>query len=442
VPDPPPKPPRRILLLSYWYPPAIGAAAERVLGFARHLAELDWQVHVLTAERASPINTPGVTVHTVPDPLAVRGQSFADYDPRQQPSKVKSFLKRFVFPDRFARWRKTAAERGRQLVRETPYDVIFASFPPASVVQLALDLSDESDAKLVLDFRDRWLGPGGYEPTSKKSLALHLALEREAARKADLVVTVSKAMAEAVADEQGLDAEKSFVVPNGYSAPNDSAGAAAQPQEPSSDAEPDTTPPARTGIAISHVGTLIARNRPDLLFESLAAIKGNASLGGVTFRFVGNLSRGYLVAAGLSPLVQTTGILPRGEARRAMRDADGLLLLTGTYVGQWGHNAKLFEYIQSGRPVLCLEEEPGSNDRKLLERFISDRAFFAPVDDPEAIAEALTSLKAYIAGRSGPALELDPAFREFSRAAQTAQLAERLEALLSDPAIPQDHPRQ
>jgi glycosyltransferase involved in cell wall biosynthesis len=306
------------------------------------------------------------------------------------------------------------------------------------VVQLALDLAGETRAKLVLDYRDRWFGPGGYGPMSKKSLALHQALEREAVRKAALVVTVSESMAEAVAHEQGLDADQWLVVPNGYSAPSDSASPAAQREEPGSDAEPttgsqpapDATLHARTGITISHVGTVIARNRPDLFFESLSAMKGNAALGGVTFRFVGNLSREYLVEAGLSPIVQTTGLLPRGDARRAMRDADGLLLLTGAYVGQWGHNAKLFEYIQSGRPVLCLEEQPGSNDRKLLERFIPDRAFFAPVDDPEAISQAIVSLKAYAAGRPGPAIELDPAFREFSRAAQAAVLAERLQILL------------
>jgi len=432
------KPPRRISLVSYWYPPAIGAAAERVHGFARHLSELGWETHVLTAERASPTETPGVVVHTVLDPLATQGQPFADYDPRQQPSKVKSLLRRFVFPDRFARWRKAAAETGRRWVRETPCDVILASFPPASVVQLALDIAGETRAKLVLDYRDRWFGPGGYEPTSKKSLGMHQALEREAVRQAALVVTVSEQMAEAVAQEQGLDADKLLVVPNGYSMPSDSPGTSARRDEGDSNVElSEDAPPAadsprkpRTGLTISHVGTVIARNRPDLFFESITAMKGNPCLGGVTFRFVGNLSREYLGEADLSPIVQTTGLLPRSQARQAMRDADGLLLLTGAYVGRWGHNAKLFEYIQSGRPVLCLEEQPGSNDRKLLEQFIPDRAFFAPVDDPEAISQAMASLKAYAAGRPGSALELDPSFREFSRAAQTAVLAERLQTLL------------
>lgn len=424
MPEPIEKPPRRILLLSYWYPPAIGAAAERVHGFARHLAELGWQPHVLTAGRAAPIETLGVVVHAVPDPLATTAQPFADYDPRRQPSRVKSILKRFVFPDRFARWRKAAVEHGRRLVRETPYDVILASFPPASVAQLALDLCAQTRARFVLDYRDRWFGPGGYEPMTRKSLALHRQLESDTVRQAALVLTVSEPMAEAVALEQGISADTLLVVPNGYASPSDPTDSTA-PRE----ATPESTAQSPTGITLAHVGTVIARNRPDLLFEAVTALKGDPALSGVTFQFVGNLSREYLVEAGLSPIVQSTGLLPRSEARHAMRDADALLLLTGAYVGRWGHNAKLFEYVQTGRPIVCLEEQPQSNDRKLLERFIPDRSFFAPLDDPRAIAKALASLKACIAERPTAAMELAPAFRDYSRAAQTAQLAERLQTL-------------
>ncbi len=45
------KPSRRVLLVSYWYPPALGAAAERIHAFANYLPDHGWQTHVLTAER-------------------------------------------------------------------------------------------------------------------------------------------------------------------------------------------------------------------------------------------------------------------------------------------------------------------------------------------------------------------------------------------------------
>ena len=44
--------------------------------------------------------------------------------------------------------------------------------------------------------------------------------------------------------------------------------------------------------------------------------------------------------------------------------------------------------------------------------------------DAAAIAEQLSRVKEYLADRSAPALELDPAFRDYSREALTAVLVQ------------------
>lgn len=432
------QPPRRILLVSYWYPPAIGAAAERLKAFARHLPEHGWEVHVLTAGRKTPApEIEGVTVHAVRDPLSDGSKPFPDYDPRQQPGRLKSFLRGFIFPDRFVKWRKDAYTAGRALADAHSFDVILASFPPASAVDLALRVHSETPARFVLDYRDRWFGPGGYEPTREKAIEAHRELEKRAISRADVILAVSEVMADAIADEYDTPRERIHVIPNGYSLPSDKTEheSHADSIDFSEDDTPIPTDPPKTpnesrALTIAHVGTVIARNRPDLFFEALTGLKGRPCLSGVAFKFVGNLSSDYVREIGLDGLIQTTGLIERASARREMRDADALLLLTGAYVGQWGHNAKLFEYIQAGRPVLCLEEEPGSNDRKLLEQFVPDRAFFAPIHDAEAIGEQIDRIRAYLANRPNAALELDSAFREYSRAAQTARLAALLDALI------------
>ncbi len=301
----------------------------------------------------------------------------------------------------------------RQIVSAHCVNVLLASFPPASAAQLGATVQKRTGLPLVLDFRDRWLGEGGYQPSSERQRRRHIVLERWCASQATTIIAVSDAMAQAIAAEQDLPAAHVVSVLNGY--------------------EPSVRPPRpaehRVGkpVVVAHVGTVIPRNRPDRFLESLLRLDRESDLSGVVFRFVGNLSPGYVERLGLASVVQTTGLVSRDAARQEMQAADALLLLVGAYVGHWGHNAKVFEYIQTGRPILCLEEKPGSNDRRLIERFAADRAFFAALGDAEALSMELRRLREYLSRHSQPAIELDDAFREYSRPQQAARLAECLE---------------
>ncbi len=408
---------RGLLLVSYWYPPAMGAAAERMDAFARYLPEHGWRTHVLTASRDDGVqDAPHGSVHRVRDRMARAAQPFPDYDPRRKPSRLRGLFRGLAFPDRFVFWQRAAFDVGKTIIAAGNIDLILTSFPPASAAVLGLRLSQDKGIPLVLDMRDRWFGPGGYEPTGRRSRQKHEQLRREVATHATAIVTVSQAIADAIADEYGLDRSRVFVVPNGY--------------EPVDDSEAMLSPSASASFTITHVGTVIPRNRPDLFFESIIALKDHACLRETLFRFVGNLSQAWLDAVGLASVVHATGMLPRDRARREMYAADALLLLTGSYVGKWGNNAKLFEYLQTPLPILCLEETPNSNDRKMLERFAPGRSFFAPLDDPQAIAEQVGRLRAWKAGRSGPDPTVECGLECYSRRKQVGDLAEHLNGLL------------
>lgn len=392
-------------------------------GFARHLPTFNWDVHVLTAARSGEAPTRcDVVVHSVDDPLA-KEQPFADYDPRVSPAKWKSLAREFVFPDRFFKWRKAAMPVGRALMEEIRFDVLLTSFPPASAVHLALGLAQKSGVPLVTDFRDRWFGPGGYEPSLSMVRQRHEKLKHEAVTLSKRVLVVSDAMANAISAERQAPRSKFVVIPNGYEARTMDRNRA------NKSADYDNPSKPRPFI-IAHVGTVIARNRPELFFESLTRLKDDRRLMGVQFRFVGNLSREFISSLELSGKVTATGLVSRDEASHEMESADALLLLTGDYVGRWGASAKLYEYVQTGLPVLCLEESPGSNDRKLLEQFIGDRAFFAPMNEPAAIAAQIEALRVYRLARPAAAIELDASFRDFSRENLTARLATALDEVV------------
>ncbi len=408
---------RKLLLVSYWYPPGVGAAAERMHSFAKYLPEHGWEVHVLTAARpgAAPTDR-GVTIHAVTDPLATSSSPFADYDPRRKPSRWKAWLREWTFPDRFIAWRRAALKEAERIVKQAGIDLVLASFPPASVLDVALRLCESGGPPMVLDFRDRWLGPGGYEPAGERARRKHLDLERRCIGAASAIVTVSEAMADAISSEQGFPRERIFVVPNGY---DDSESART------------SRPPAATSdsVTICHIGTVIARNRPDLFFQSVAELNRSGGLAGTVFEFVGNLSRDYLRSQGLADVIRTTGLVSREEARRRMTEAQALLLLTGEYAGRWGYNAKIFEYIRSGRPILCLEERPGSNDGQLLVKYASERSFLAPLGDAAALKAATKKIHSY-STENHPDSSKPSSFDIYDRKNLTARLADHLRTIV------------
>ena len=407
----------KILIVSYWYPPAVGAAAERIQSFARYLPEFGFDVCVLTAEHDGGERADGIRVVRVPDPLGAGVSAFADYDGRKQENSLRSWMRDLVFPDRFLHWSVAAAQRGGELLRDERFDAILASFPPASAVSAALSMHRASGVPLVLDYRDRWLGPGGYDPASPASRRRHQELEREAVKAASGIVAVSERMADAIAVEHRLPRARVGVVMNGYDESRVSVS------EPVIHRDPDDK-----RLLIAHVGTVIERNRPNLFFESIARLHQQGKRKGYRFVFVGNLSRAYVQAAGLSEVIETTGLVGRADADAWMHSADALLLLTGAYVGEWGISAKLFEYLHAGRPVLCLEEVPGSNDRLLLEETAPDRCVFGQLGDDDATLAALSGLSARVV--DGPGSVPSPEFQRFSRRRQCEQLAGHLRAIL------------
>ncbi len=433
-----------VLIVSYWFPPAVGAAAERMVAFAQYLAKLDWRVSVLCAEHGPPPVLDGVSTYPVADPLKKDSPAFADYDPRVSPPAWKSFARRFIFPDRFVKWRKAAEAHLAEKRQQIDADIVLASFPPASAATLGAAAANLLNVPLVLDYRDRWLGEGGYAPDNAKQRAKHEALERACVSAARGITTVSDNMARAMIAEHGLDQRRVAVVANGYFPEADERGemSAAVAYRDETEAaqvenatEPNaTTPSASRTLTIAHVGTVIARNHPDRFFDLIQRVheSSNDTLSCFRFDFIGNLSRDYLISLNLGNTVTTTGLVDRATARSAMRDADALLLLVGDYVGHWGHNAKLFEYVQTGHPILCIETTPESNDGQLLRQFVPDRSFFADFDDPNRLIDAINALQTYLQTRPTAALELGAGFRAYSRREQTEKLATFMTGLLKD----------
>ncbi len=410
----------RVLMVSYWYPPTPGAGAQRAAGFARYLPSFDCEPLVLTAD-ARPrllgrrperptVDGDGVRVVRVAD-VRAPADALGDYagPPRARPGS--GVWKRMLFPDRFAVWGRRTVAAGRACIRAFRPQVVWTTFPPASAARAALILAREHGLPLVVDFRDNWIGPGGYEPTATALLRRHRQLEAAVVGGARAVVTVSRPMWQDLSARCGVSAELGHVIPNGF----DAERCTALPQRISDAANARPT--------LAHVGSVSHRNRPDLFLSALRDLGADLPC---RVRFIGNLSRDYVSGLGLAACVE---VVPAVSPERAWLEtcaADALLLLVGDYVARWGHNAKVFEYLRSGRPILCVEESPDSNDAELLRRVAPGRVVFARLRDRASIGAGLRSMAELAAAHLTRKLDTSAELLAYDRRALSGELAEVL----------------
>jgi len=417
---------RRLLMIGYWYPPTPGAGAERAAGFSRHLPEHGWEPIVLAAEShvaslsarlfgfgESESSDGLVRVYRVPD-IVGAGSIQTPYAGPPTREKRKRFLRRFVFPDRFVIWAGRAEREAKYRLADAAPSAVWATFPPASAAMVAGRLADYFACPLILDLRDPWFGIGGYAPRSQRHRERHETLESRLMKQAAAITVISEAMRDDVCRRFDVDPRRIHVITNGF----DNARCVQQAID---------EPPTRSEL--SHVGSVIHRNGPDLFLSAVAAERRRGPLPW-RVRFVGNLSNDYISSLGLSDSVVTTGMIPWDRAWRETCQSTALLLLVGDYVGRWGHNTKVFEYLRSGRPILCLEEGAGSNDGRLLERLAPKRTIFGALKNPSSILQGVSA-----AIRLGQALPFgsyddSDALAQYDRSCLTAQLARILDDIV------------
>ncbi len=417
---------RRVLIVTYWYPPTPGAGAERAAGFSRHLPEHGWDPIVLTAQTHGASWSARIfgfgesesadevqTVYRVPD-LVGAGDIQGPYT-GPPVRKSEHWLRRLVFPDRFAIWAGRAQREARYKLEDALPDIVWTTFPPASAAMAAGILADRFSRPLVIDFRDPWFGAGGYAPQSQRQRERHEELERRLIRQAAAITVISEAMRDDLCRRLDVEPSRAHVITNGFDAARCIQVEPVQTQRP-----PE----------LVHVGSVSQRNRPDLFLQALAAAR---RLGPLPWRvrFVGNISAGYIASLGLADSVSITGMVPWNDAWRETCQSTALLLLAGDYVGEWGHNTKVFEYLRSSRPILCLEERPGSNDRRLLESLAGDRSRFGLLTNPASILEGINAVMGI--GKESPIGTLDASegLDRYDRGRLTGQLAEILDDIVA-----------
>jgi glycosyltransferase involved in cell wall biosynthesis len=364
---------RRVLVLAYLFPPLGGAGVQRTLKFVRYLEPLGWDVTVVsTKSRHYPARDPSLleeipasaqVMRTRALPLA-NWLSLVPY--RLGLKRVSAYLN---WPDGGIGWLPFALLTALRTARRDRPDVIYSTSTPQSGHIAALIVSRLTGIPWVADFRDEWAADAfrADQPRALGRLSVHL--ERDLVRHARRVVVAADYFR-----LQGLAQgdPRRVVIGNGVDEADLPTGTA--------------LPSDR--FVLAHVGTIYGIRDPSPVLRALARLIQGGMIDGerVAVRLVGSL---WLEGFEPPPdvRVERAGYVGHRRAVEEMCKATALLLYVPS--SSLAPSGKLFEYLASGRPILCLTR-PDNLASRLVREW--NAGVVAEPHDEEAIEQALLTL--------------------------------------------------
>ncbi|MBK9945671.1 MAG: glycosyltransferase [Nitrospira sp.] len=383
---------KSIIMIAYYFPPEGNAAAYRPLRFLKGLVSEGWNATIISCEpykyeRHDPkllAQVPGAaSIVRVKerDPWqafqsrrGVRlGKKLADssadearhviaghYSPwRTRLRELVRVAEACIYrPDRAMSWIGPATQKAITVCHRSQPDMLWSTIGPLSAGVIAYRVSLATGIPYVLDFRDPW--GLGYYPEERKRPAWAKRLDgriiSQMLQQASAVVFLFKSVAEAYQEAFPgvLDEDRIHIIPNGFEG----------------EVESFSQVPGERCIVL-YAGTL-SSYRYDTLLQGLVELKRKNPRGAdqLQLRFVGEGLRELsdrVAELGLQHMVDVLPPIPSGEVRRLQKEAHALLIL-GRNPNRTGHElvagAKLFGYLQSGRPIIGVV--PHDETRRIL----------------------------------------------------------------------------
>jgi glycosyltransferase involved in cell wall biosynthesis len=224
----------------------------------------------------------------------------------------------------------------------------------------------------VADFRDPWTH-SPHSHSARLLTRLNRRAERWLVREADRITVVDENM-----QLEGLHADdpRRLVIQNGV-------------DEEDIDLDAHIDPPAPDRFALTHVGSLYGARDAVPVFNAIGRLleRRDIDRNRLEVALVGNVWMGDRPLHPNGVPVRTTGYVDHRRAVKEMRRTTALLFYQPLeYPGPSG---KIFEYLLSGRPILCV-----AGRENLAYRLVQElgAGVVATPDDPESIERAVLGL--------------------------------------------------
>ncbi len=429
---------KKALVLTYYWPPSGGAGVQRWLKFVKYLRECGWEPVVYTAGNPEyPEHDPSLLKDVPPGITVLKTPIWEPYNAykkltgQKKEEKIQAgFLSvkkknpmaetlsvwvrgNLFIPDARRFWIGPSIRYLAKWLANNPVDAVISTGPPHSMHRIGYGLKRKTGIPWLADFRDPWTGIDFYGQLKLTRYAdnKHHRQEREVLSAADRVTVVSWHWA---LDMEKLWTREYDVVTNGF--------------------DPDDfqkTPPAvREGFELTHVGSLNRDRNPGVLWEVLADLcrQDPQFRRDLKLRFIGKCDHSLsedLEKHDLKSLTHEIAYMPHGEVIRESAASQVLLLLLNNTPNVLGIvPGKIFEYLATRRPVLCIGPPEGDSARILRESGAGETCGFS---DREGMRQAILGM--YEKFREGNLESCNGDFDAFSRRRLTGKIGAILDEM-------------
>jgi len=408
----------KVLMIANQFPPMGGSGVQRTLKFVKHLRAFGYEPVVFSRETKRCKLLDESLMTDVPDGVDIIRTNARDLTewPGVFSLPGKFLARKVLIPDGDRLWARFSQKKALDVIDKQNIQLVYTTSAPYSDHLLGLYIKRERPhVKWVADFRDEWTNnpytldnPHDAFRTKKEK-----AMEAAVLREADWLITNTPVMRANFLRTYKMDGSNFDWIPNGYDE-EDFAGL-------------DMTQQVNDKFTLTYTGLLYGRRKPDTFFEAAGKLvrEGKIQADRLDIRLIGNYNVERLTKAiaqyGLTGCVRLLPYMPHKDCLRALLASDALLLLEGSGRGADAFfTGKVFEYMNTGRPVLAVLPE-GAAAGLVRESCIGEVADF---DKPDEIAALLLKFYQQYTAKT---LRFEPdwdVIKRFERKALTGELAE------------------
>ncbi len=375
---------RRVLIITYYWPPSGGSGVQRWLKMSKYLSENGWQPVIYTAKDAEyPVEDPSLEQDVAPEAEVIRRPIVEPYNfykkflGMKKGEKVKAgfinegekkngwkenlsvWLRGNLFiPDARCWWVKPSVRFLKRYLKEHPVDAMISTGPPHSMHLIAKALHKKFNIPWIADFRDPWTDIDFYKDLKLTRCAdkKHHRLENQVLTEATKVVTIGWDCAKGLESHGAKDV---VVITNGY----DDLGKICV----KTDENPSLRDHQSLPFTMSHIGIIGENRNPETLWQAISELADKD----LKIRLIGQVDNSVIESIkrnNIEKFVEIVPYIPHNQVIEEQAKSDVLLLFVNNTPNAKGIlTGKIFEYMASGRPILCIGPEDGDSARILNE---------------------------------------------------------------------------
>jgi len=355
----------RVLIITYYWPPSGGAGVQRWLKFAKYLPQLGWEPNVLTVdpEYAAYPSLDTSLEKDIPETVVVHRTKATDWfrlyerDKSKIPSggfatnkddtfigKLSRFIRgNFFIPDPRRGWNSHAFKKACELIEEGDIRHVITTSPPHSTQLIGLKIKKRfPHIRWMADLRDPWTDIYYYNLFYPSFFArkIDLGYEKAVLRNADIITTVGPSLGKFFESKDPGAFQKIKIVHNGYDESD---------FENVSVSEPGM-------FTLSYTGTLSESYPLDGFIKAIGDLTGKGAKLKLklTGHISGKLKEKFVTVIGKENLEFIPYSDHKAVIIQMLSSSMQLLVLANDKQNRTFLPGKLFEYIASGKPVLCL----------------------------------------------------------------------------------------